>query len=221
MKMFTLLAVIFAIFIPIAFLVWKEWGRKKTAADKTVAAVKTAEPFDVAKFIRVVIVLVAILLPAVYLSDASFSFYKPETALLKIAFKHSGKRIVDCDETALIKQAGQMYRKSLKDVGRVSMDNAMMNGCPRERYPVSVNVMLDGAQLLRKDFSPTGIKNDMASYVYDEFTVKPGERRVTVSLWDTGRKETPDYSLDETVSFADRQTLLIRVDDVAGKLVIE
>ncbi|MBI5561617.1 MAG: hypothetical protein HY894_02000 [Deltaproteobacteria bacterium] len=221
MKALTILGILFSLFIPIVILLWKEWKPKKAGPGRDGAPAKTAEPFDAAMFARVSAVLAALAVPVFFLSETTFSFYPKDAALLRVAFKHSGKRIVDCDETALIKQAGERYRESIKEAGRVKMNNEMMKGCPRERYPVAVDVAIDGGASVSRSYKPTGIRKDMASYVYDEYIISPGVHRIAAGLWDTAKGAAPDYAFDETVNVAARQVLLIRLDDAANRLVIE
>ena len=170
--------------------------------------------------LRVTIVLVLLLWPVYFFSDPPYAFFSPDEAMIKIAFKHSGKRVVECDEADFILREAERYRQLLKESRGVKMDLARTSGCPQERFPVTVELFVDGEQIHRKDYPPTGIRRDMASYIYDRFIIEPGEHRILVKVWDAG-PEGPAYVLEETHEIGPGEILLIRFDDKLKGLVME
>lgn len=185
-------------------------------------AKKSKKAFDAVSFIRVTAALIVMFgLPVFFLSNVSYSFYSPQESMIKVAFQHTGKRIVNCNEKALIKEEGQRYRGLLKTEKRITMNMSKLEGCPRERFPVVVQLSVDGKMLLDKGFKPKGIKRDMASYIYDDFIIKPGVHRITAAMYDSGDKNKPDSTFDGTVDIKPGEIKVLRFDNSQGKLVIE
>ena len=92
--------------------------------------------------------------------------------------------------------------------------------CPRERHPVDVELFIDGQKVLDRSYAPTGIKKDMASYVYDEVFVKPGSHRVRVLLYDAGGREKASYVLDAAFIVKPADVKAVWFDQKAGGLVL-
>ncbi|MEE9614342.1 MAG: hypothetical protein V3W31_05230 [Thermodesulfobacteriota bacterium] len=174
-----------------------------------------------ALYIRMALLLLLILSPAIYLSEAPYSFFSPEDAAIKVAFKHSGTKVVGCEEEDLVKRSGEKYREGLKGTSGVSMDLSEIGGCPRERHPISVELFLDGRKLLDKDYEAMGIKKDMASYVYERFIIERGTHTVLVKMTDSGPSSPTVYTLEKTVDVAPAEILVIRFDPISRRLVME
>lgn len=221
--MIIIIVVLLAFVIPVLIVLWREWKRKKDeeAKEGIKAAPVVKEPVRAGSVIKVAIVLLLVAVPAFFLSSAPYRYFPADSSALKVGFKHSGKRIVDCDESELIKQEGERYRKALKSEGRVKMDIQKLSGCPRERYPVAVELAVDGRVILDKAYSPTGIKKDMASYIYDEFTVTPGVHTVSVKMYDREKAGPPEFTMTSTVEFKPQEIKVVWFDDKANTLVLE
>lgn len=222
--MIILLVTLLAFVLPVLYVLYREWKLNKKAEavrDGVTAAPKKKEPFNPVAVAKVALVLLLVGVPSFFLSDASFSFFSPDVSALKVGFKHTGKRIFNCDEANLIKQEGERYRAMLKESKHVQMSNQKLAGCPRERYPVAVEVYMDGKKLLDKNYPPTGLKKDMASYVYEEFIIEPGTHKFLVKLYDTGKKDSPDFVFEDTADIKPRDIKLITFDDKANKLILE
>lgn len=175
--MVIILVTLFAFLIPVAFVLWREWKKGKEREAREGIAARKKEPVPISGVIRSTFALLILLAPVYFISDPPYAHYGPEDSLLKVAFKQSGKKVEDCDEGGLIRQEGERYRGELKDARRVQMDIARLAKCSRERHPVMVEVYIDGEKALDKAYAPTGLKKDMASYIYGELSIKPGERR--------------------------------------------
>jgi len=220
--MIIIFAVLLAFVFPVLFILWRELRRSKASdEERGVKVSKIKEPFSIGALVKVTIILCLIGVPVYFFSSMPYRYFAHDASAIKIGFKHSGKRIVDCDEATLIRKAGESYRKSLKTEGQVKMDIGALTGCPRERFPVLVSLSIDGKLILERAYSPTGIKKDMASYVYEEFTVTPGTHRVTVTMYDREKTAAPEYSLDETIDFKPAGIRVVWFDDKSERLVLE
>lgn len=212
---------LFAFLIPVAFVLWREWKRGKEREAREGIAARKREPVPVTGVIRTAIVLLVLLAPVYFISDPPYAHYGPDDSLLKVAFKQSGQKVEDCDEGGLIRQEGERYRGELKDAKRVQMDIARLAKCSRERHPVMLEVYIDGEKALDKAYAPTGLKKDMASYIYGELGLKPGERRIRALMYNAGSKDKPAYALEKTIEVAPGDVKVIWFSDKAGNLVLD
>lgn len=209
-----------AFIIPVAIYLFREWKKNRDREAKEGVVHRKKEPLSIAGVVKAVIVLVIVAVPVYFISDRSYSYYPAEDGVLKIAFKHTGARVADCAEADLIKKEGDRYRQQLKDTKQVRMNIEKLAKCPRERHPVMVELYIDGSLALDKAYSPTGLKKDMASYIYDEFPLSTGEHKLRMLLYDTGAKTAPSYTLDANVQVKPREVKVIWLSDKTGSLVM-
>lgn len=219
--MIIILVTLLAFIIPVGIFLWREWKKNKEKEAKEGLAPKKKVPLSIAGVVKVSVLFFIIAVPIYFLSDQPYSYYSKDDGLLKIAFKHTGTRVADCDEADLIKQEGDRYRQQLKDTRQVRMSIEKIAKCPRERNPVVIELFIDGEKVLDKAYAPTGLKKDMASYIYGEFPVPAGEHSLRVLLYDTGTKETPAYALDEKAAFKPREVKVVWFSGKADALVLE
>lgn len=222
MNMLIIFAVLIAFVVPVLFVLRREWKLKKAEEAKLGGALaKKKEPVAPVAVIKVMAGIMLLIFPVFFLSDAPYRFYSPDEAIVKVAFKHTGNRKVDCGEADLFKKEGERYRRELKDSTQVKMSMEKLLNCPRERHPVIVELFMDGDRLLDKAYSPTGLKKDMASYIYDEFMIKPGGHRFEARIYVNGTHEGPEHTLSTGVDVRPGEVMVVRVDDKLGQIVLE
>jgi len=219
--MLILLAVLFSFIIPVFFVIRREWKLKKEEEAKGRTVAREKEPVKPLSFVKAVIVLLLVFSPIFFFSSSSYRFYSADESAVKAAFKHTGKRKADCDEAGLLKKAGEDYRKERKATRRVPMQIGNLTSCPRARFPVKVELYMDGGKLLDKEYEPTGISKDMSSYVYEEFIIHPGRHAFSVKMYDRGNKDLPDYTLEDTVEVKPMEIKVMWFDYTSGRLVLE
>ncbi len=166
-------------------------------------------------------VIVLFMIPVYFLSDSPYAFYTPGISSIKLAFKHSGRRVKECDEVEFIQREAERYRRLLKETRSVEMDIDRLSGCSRERFPVKIELFIDGRKVLDKEYPPTGIRRDMASYIFENFFVESGTHTVRMRMKDSGPESTEYYDLEDTVELEPGQIGVIRFDDRLKRLVIE
>lgn len=219
--MITILAVLFAFLIPVFFLLYREFGMPKPGVKKTDAA-KPSRSVGAGEVMKAGAAVLIIISPVFFLSERTFSFYPPDAASLKVAFKKAGKRVADCDEAGEIKRAGERYRAALREKGKgVQMSLKTLATCPRERHPLKVVVKIDGKEALNKIYPPTGLSKDMASYVFEDLRISPGSREIEAYLHDSGETGAADFSVKKTLTVRRSEIKLIRFDEFANTLVLE
>ncbi len=155
------------------------------------------------------------------LSAAEFHFYAPSDSMLKIAFKHVGKRLEECDEAGFLLKEAERYRRENRQTQGVRMNMGLLDktGCSRERYPVELRLVVDGKVLLEKTYPPVGLKKDGASYIYERLLLEKGVHNIEITLKDG--KDSPPYVLKKMVNFPPQRIVLVRFDDRKDSLIME
>jgi hypothetical protein len=217
--MIKILAAIIIFGAPFAYIVIRERRLRNSVPEAGAPWPSGAVDFKaVAKLCLVF--LIAMGAPVIALSAASYSPYPEGSSLLKVAFKHSGKKVFDCDEIGLIQREGERYRRLLKETKSVKMDIERLSECGRERFPVRVRLSIDNETMIKEAFQPKGLKKDLSSYVYREALLPSGEHEVSMDMHESGG-DAPDFELRKRVAFAPGEIRVIRFDDTLNALVIE
>jgi hypothetical protein len=131
-----------------------------------------------------------------------------DEALIKVSFIHAGKPIGDCRPL------------SDAELARLPPNMRAPMKCPRERSPVTVELDLDGVNVLRRSAPPSGLSRDGASAVYQRLVVPAGERRLAVRLSDDVRARDAAHRHDAVVSLRPGQVLVIDFDAEKGGITL-
>lgn len=158
--------------------------------------------------------------PVALLSGLTYSFNPSGGGAVKIAFKKSGKRVVECDEKEAERKLGESYRESVRKGKGATIDLSKLSVCPSERHPVSVIVLVDGEKVLDKGFKAKGVRKDLASYVHEVLPVKAGVHGIKILMSDDGKKPSTSYTIDAEVSIGPDEIILVGFDPVKDTLVI-
>ena len=131
----------------------------------------------------------------------------PNEALLKLSFIHAGQPL----------QACRHYTP--EELAKTAVTRRQATDCARGRWPVTVELDLDGQPLYRGTHEPAGLWNDGPSSVYARFEVPAGRHRIDARLRDDGSKQGFDYSGSETVDFAPGQNFVVDFSAADGGFV--
>ena len=134
---------------------------------------------------------------------------KPDQAVITVAFSHAGKQIEEC------RQLSQEELARLPPNMRAPLD------CPRERSPVTVELLLDGELLIEEVATAPGLYNDLGIDVYRSAKVLVGEHTLAVQMNDNMRVEGATYTHEETVNLEPAQLLVIDFNSETGSFVIQ
>lgn len=122
-------------------------------------------------------------------------------AELKIAVRHAGKTIGEC--TAVETGA---YTPLPGDAQRPQI-------CPRERSPLQLEVLMDGATLYRASAAPSGLHEDGVASVYRRFTVPAGSHRLQLRMNDDVAAPGYTWELEQEVQLQPAQVLVASFKD--------
>lgn len=130
----------------------------------------------------------------------------PGDALLKLSLTHAGARKEACRE------------RSAEELAKLAPNMRAQSVCPRERVPVTVEVMLDDAPLFRVVAPPSGFSSDGASTVYRRVPIASGKHRIGARLAD-GPAGDFTFTRDATVDLAPGRVVVIDFDPAQGGFV--
>lgn len=131
-----------------------------------------------------------------------------DQALIKVSFSHTGKPVGDC------------RKLSEAELAKLPPNMRAPTQCPRERSPVSVEVDVAGAAVLRRSAAPSGLSRDGASSVYQRVVVPAGEQRIAVRMNDDARQPGFTHQREASVKLAPAQVLVIDFDAEKGGITL-
>jgi ferredoxin/coenzyme F420-reducing hydrogenase delta subunit len=127
-----------------------------------------------------------------------------DAALLKLSFSHAGQPLKPC------------RRYSPEELAKLPFDQRRATTCERGRWPVYLELDLDGRSVHRGIHQPAGLWNDGPSTVYARFPVPAGRHRLDARLRDSGRATGFDYSGAATVTLEPGQNFVIDFQGTEG-----
>lgn len=89
-------------------------------------------------------------------------------------------------------------------------------GCPRERWPLYVELERNGEILYRGTHQPSGLWDDGAATVFESFPVPAGPQQIVVRMRDSGRKQGFDEMQSGTVDLKPEQNFVIEFHSNQG-----
>jgi hypothetical protein len=134
---------------------------------------------------------------------------QPDQAVVTVAFAHAGKRIEECRQL------------SPEELARLPPNMRAPMDCPRERSPVTVQLLLDGELLIEEVAKAPGVYNDLGIDVYRSAKVPAGEHTLAVRMNDNMHVEGPMYTHEETVNLEPAQLLVIDFNSETGSFIVQ
>ncbi len=132
-----------------------------------------------------------------------------DLALIKLSLVHTGKPVGDCRPL------------TPEELAKLPPNMRAPVQCPRERSPVTVELDIDGAPVVRAEAAPSGLARDGASAIYRRIPVRAGERLISVRLRDDVRSKGFAYNLERRVHLAPAQVLVIDFDTEKGGITLQ
>lgn len=139
----------------------------------------------------------------------SFQRLTPDQAVVTLAFAHAGERREECRTL------------SPEEMAKLPPNMRLATDCPRERSPITVDLLLDGELVMQEIANPPGLYGDQGVDVYKSVKVLAGEHQLKVSMNDNSRVEGPTHTHEQTVSLVPAQLLVIDFNSDIHKFVIK
>lgn len=145
-----------------------------------------------------------------YFSHApAYVQHPPGVALIKLSMTHPGKRVDEC------------HQRTPEELAKLAPNMRAKQSCGRERNEVTIELDIDGRNVVHKTAAPTGLSRDGTSRFYDSFEIPAGPHGLVVRMRDSGRKDGFDHVAERQLTLAPRQVLVIDFDEEDGHLVFE
>ena len=132
-----------------------------------------------------------------------------DQALIKLSFNHQGKPVSACRDA------------TPEELAKLPPNMRAPRICPRERSPITVELDLDGAGVLRHVAIPSGLSRDGTSAYYHRMQVAAGPHRLVVRLKDDVRSPGVDYVREASVTLEPAQILVIDFDPGKGGITLQ
>ena len=133
----------------------------------------------------------------------------PDQALIKLSFNRQGQPVSAC------------RRATPRELARLPPNMRAPLVCPRERSPITVELELDGAVVLRHVAMPSGLSHDGAAAFYHRIEVAAGTHRLVVRLNDDARNPGFDFVREASVTLKPAQILVIDFDPNKGGITLQ
>ncbi len=108
-----------------------------------------------------------------FASSPPYLYADPGAGLIKLSLSHAGQRRLSCS------------KKSAAELAKLEPNMRARQSCPRERWPVYIELELDNHKLFARSAKPAGLSRDGPSSFYQKFSVATGKHRLTLRLRDT------------------------------------
>lgn len=93
--------------------------------------------------------------------------------------------------------------------------------CPRERSPLSMEVSINGTEVLKRVAEPGGLSKDGSTAIYERLVVPAGEQRISVRFSDDVRPSARVYEHEASVVLVPGQVLVIDFDADQDGIVLQ
>jgi hypothetical protein len=131
----------------------------------------------------------------------------PGLALMKLSLSHPGQRKVAC------------HKRSRKELAKLAANMRAALSCPRERWPVRIDLRLDGTPIYLGSAEPAGLSNDGASAFYQTFPIPTGRHQLTVRMSDDGDPQKYTYTHDQVINLTAAQIVVVGFNAKTGLFV--
>jgi hypothetical protein len=137
-----------------------------------------------------------------------YQLVEKDRAIISLVFSHAGDRITEC---RILSQ---------EELNKLPPNMRKSSDCPRERFPVRVELRSGPNTLYADTLLPSGIWADGKASVYQRIEVSAGEHEVFVGMNDSGGRDNFDSSNSATVDLRAGQNLVIQFDEETEQFLI-
>lgn len=144
-----------------------------------------------------------------FATDPVYQHVAPGNAMIRVSFTHATSRLVECQRFTPQEIAALPPR-----------ERKVFSGCARERAPMRLELLLDGAPLLQDTLSPSGLSRDGSIYVYEKFEVAAGHHELSIRMRDSARPEGFDHEYRTQLELQAGQNIVVDYHPDDGGFVI-
>ncbi|HEY9164057.1 MAG TPA: hypothetical protein VIN57_05560 [Magnetovibrio sp.] len=127
----------------------------------------------------------------------SYRYTVPGEAQIKFSISHPSQRVEAC------------HKRTLAELAKLPPNMRAKMDCSRERWPLKVELMLDGALVFAGEAKAAGLRSDGSSSFYEKFRVSAGPHTLTVRMNDAGPQSPFTHTFSSDVTLVPAQNLVI------------
>lgn len=142
-----------------------------------------------------------------FATQPSFQILAEDEAVITIAFAHAGKIREPC------------RKLSYEELAELPPNMRKPEECPRERSPVTIEILLDSEPLYSESLAPAGLFGDGGVDVYYSKKIPAGEHHLTLKMNDSVRIKGFNHSLEQQVNIDPAKILLVEFDPRHGFII--
>ena len=126
-----------------------------------------------------------------------YRYSEPDTAQIKLSLSHPGERVEAC------------HTRTREELAKLAPNMRAKLDCSRERWPITIELTLDGQVVFAGEAAAAGLRNDGSSSFYKKFRVPVGAHTLTVRMNDAGPDSGFTHELTQAVELKGAQNLVI------------
>ena len=145
-------------------------------------------------------------------SSPVYVAHPPEQARVMLSFTHAGQHREECK------------KRSREELAKLAANMRAPMNCSRERWPLVIDLALDGKKVYQGVAIPAGLSRDGHSSFYQKFPIDAGTHRIKVGMWDSGEgasQDEYDFVLEHSIDIRPREILVIGFDNASGQFTLE
>lgn len=143
-----------------------------------------------------------------YLSTSpSYRQLMEDEAVMTISFSHAGEIKEPC------------HKRTQKELMKLPPNMRAPMDCSRERSPIVMEALLDGAPMYSKTANAPGFYKDGGIDIYHSVKVSAGSHHLAIKMDDSVLKEGFDYEFNQNVEIKPAQILLVGFDVTRGFII--
>jgi len=143
-----------------------------------------------------------------YLSTSpSYRQLAEDEAVMTISFAHAGEIREPC------------HKRTQKELMKLPSNMRAPMNCSRERSPIVIEVLLDGAPMYIHTAEAPGLFKDSGVDIYHSEKVSVGSHHLAIKMDDSVLKEGFDHDFNQDIEIKPAQILLVGFDVSRGFII--
>jgi len=132
-------------------------------------------------------------------------------AVVRLSFTHPGQRKEEC------------HKRTREELQKLAPNMRAPMSCSRERWPLVVDLSIDGENVFHGISIPAGQARDGHSSFYEKFPVTAGRHRIIARIRDRGgeTRSEYDYTAEREIDVKATDILMIGFSNSSARIVFE
>ena len=138
-----------------------------------------------------------------------YTHLPPDQALIKLSVVHGAQR------------KGECRKRTQEELDAMNPNMRTPLDCPRERLPITIQVLLDGEVIYDKSIIAAGLARGGSTRAYERFAVASGRHELVARMVDSARTEGYDFERAATIELSPGENFVIDFRAEAGGFLFD